>query len=96
MTLIGQTVNNVSLTRCLCCVSFLFPVGGAERTTHSPPLPVSSKDFHPYLEDFPLPPVITQKMVNTLTIQYIYHYTNLTFVCPSVSPGGHGKPFDPS
>ena len=22
-------------------------------------------------------------------------YTNLT-ICPSVSPGGHGKPFDPS
>ena len=24
-----------------------------------------------------------------------HHYTNLT-ICPSVSPGGHGKPFDPS
>ena len=32
------------------------------------------------------------------TIRYIYHYTNLTFVCDvtSVRAGGHGKPFDPS
>ena len=30
---------------------------------------------------------------------YIYHYTNLTFICLSVCDvraGGHGKPFDPS
>ena len=30
---------------------------------------------------------------------YVYHYTNLTFVRPSVRlcvrAGGHGKPFDP-
>ena len=31
-----------------------------------------------------------------LDTSVVYHYTNLTFVCPSVSPGGYGKPFDPS
>ena len=31
-----------------------------------------------------------------ISIKSYYHYTNFIFVRPSVSPGGHGKPFDPS
>ena len=57
-----------------------------------------NRDFHYFLRTLKNARKRNERKIaiNRARTVCIYHYTNLTFVCPSVSPGGHGKPFDPS